>query len=103
LYQWSATAEVFYSAADIGDSQVVADFGCGPFTAIATHGAKMPDCHRQLTSAEERTFSAKIECLGPTWGVVERKGKAVTASNLCFKAAMLLLLWHALGLADGHG
>jgi len=30
MYQWSAAAEAFYEAADIGEGQVVADFGCGP-------------------------------------------------------------------------
>lgn len=30
MYRWSAAAEVFYRAAEIGDGQVVADFGCGP-------------------------------------------------------------------------
>jgi ubiquinone/menaquinone biosynthesis C-methylase UbiE len=30
MYQWSAAAEAFYRAAEIGKGQVVADFGCGP-------------------------------------------------------------------------
>jgi ubiquinone/menaquinone biosynthesis C-methylase UbiE len=35
MYQWSAAAEAFYTAAEIGEGQAVADFGCGPgHTAI---------------------------------------------------------------------
>src|SRR5215510_2230241 len=30
MYRWSAAGEVFYRAAEIGNGQVVADFGCGP-------------------------------------------------------------------------
>ena len=30
MYQWSAAAETFYRAADIGHGLVVTDFGCGP-------------------------------------------------------------------------
>jgi SAM-dependent methyltransferase len=30
MYQWSAAAEAFYRAAEVGDGLVVADFGCGP-------------------------------------------------------------------------
>jgi SAM-dependent methyltransferase len=35
MYQWSAAAEAFYTPAEIGEGQAVADFGCGPgHTAI---------------------------------------------------------------------